>query len=387
MRILHIISNMRPEAGGPQEAVRLLLRNTPAGYSCEIVTLDDPASEFLQTELWKVHALGSAAKLTPWLRQNRDRFDGVILHGMWESLSFAVLRAIAGHKPYMVYPHGMLDPYFKRAFPLKHLKKWLYWLAVQYWVMRRAFRVVFTTEAERDLATQSFWLHRWNAMVVGLGAEAPPEDLAKCSAAFFDRCPAVQGHRFLLFLGRIDKKKGCDLLISALAASTPDDPTLHLVMAGPDSSGWASELQAAATKSGIADRIHWPGMLKGDAKWGAFAASDAFILPSHQENFGIAVVEALACGKPALITRPINIAKDVAIDGCGLVEDDTLRGTKLLINRWLALTDLERAAMSTRAKESFAARYDMLKNTAMLLEAFNTAPNEQPSVLAEVNQA
>jgi glycosyltransferase involved in cell wall biosynthesis len=387
MRILHIISNMRPEAGGPQEAVRMMLRYGAPGYTCEVVTLDDPSSEFLRTEPFTIHAAGSLSKLMSWLRTHRERFDGVILHGMWESLSVAVLWTIAGRKPYMVYPHGMLDPYFKHAFPLKHLKKWLYWLPVQYWVMRRAFRVVFTTEAERDLAKQSFWLHRWNPMVIGLGAETPPPDLAKCSEAFFDVCPAVRDHRFLLFLGRIDKKKGCDLLIPALAATTTADPSLHLVMAGPDSTGWTSELKSAAINAGVADRIHWPGMLKGDAKWGAFAASDAFILPSHQENFGIAVVEALACGKPVLITRPINIAADIAIDGCGFVEDDTLHGAKVLINRWLTLTDIERTTMGNRAKESFAARYDMRRNTATLLQAFNAAYVTHAENLAEVHRA
>jgi glycosyltransferase involved in cell wall biosynthesis len=387
MWILHIISNMRPEAGGPQEAVRMLLRYAPSGYDCEVVTLDGPSAEFLQAEPFTIHALGSASKLTPWLRANRDRFDGVILHGMWESLSFSVLRAIAGHKPYMVYPHGMLDPYFKRAFPLKHLKKWLYWLPVQYWVMRRALRVVFTTDAERDLATQSFWLHHWNAMVVGLGAEAPPQDFAQCTEAFFEHCPAVRGHRFFLFLGRIDKKKGCDLLIPALAASTATVPSLHLVMAGPDSVGWATELKTAATKAGVADCIHWPGMLKGDAKWGAFAASEAFILPSHQENFGIAVVEALACAKPVLITKPINIAADLAADGCALVENDTLEGTKRLLARWHALSADERAAMSTQARESFTARYDMRRNTATLLQTFAIAASEQARAVAEVHQA
>jgi glycosyltransferase involved in cell wall biosynthesis len=386
MRILHIISNMRPEAGGPQEAVRMLLRNAPAGYTCEVVTLDDPSAEFLKIEAFKIHALGSAARLTPWLRENRDLYEGMILHGMWESLSLSVLRAVAGRKPYMVYPHGMLDPYFKRAFPLKHLKKWLYWLPVQYWVMRRALRVVFTTEAERDLAAQSFWLHYWNAMVVGLGADTPPQDLAACSSAFFDRCPGVQGHRFLLFLGRIDKKKGCDLLIPALASSTAGDPSLHLVMAGPDSSGWAAELKAAAAKFGVADRIHWPGMLKGDAKWGAFAASEAFILPSHQENFGIAIVEALACGKSVLITKPINIAPVIAMDGCGLIEDDNLHGTARLIDRWINRTKLEREQMGLSAKESFAARYDMRRNTVKLLEAFDPVAAEQTRELAEVRR-
>jgi glycosyltransferase involved in cell wall biosynthesis len=387
MRILHIISNMKPEAGGPQEAVRMMLRSAPDDYISEVVTLDNAHADLFRTEPFTIHTLGSSAKLAPWLRTNRDRFDGVILHGMWESLSYTVLRTIAGHKPYMVFAHGMLDPYFKRAFPLKHFKKWLYWLPVQYWVMRRALRVVFTTATERDLAAKSFWLHRWTPLVVGLGAETPPQNLATCTATFIDLCPAVQGQRFLLFLGRIDPKKGCDLLINAFIAMRDTDPALHLVMAGPDSSNWRTELQTFAERSGVAERIHWTGMLRGDAKWGAFAASEAFILPSHQENFGIAVVEALACGKPVLVTKPINIAPDLAADGCALIEDDTLEGTTQLLTRWLALSDTEKSVMSQHALDTFATRYDMRRNTITLLQAFDTAVAEQPNALAEVHRA
>ena len=96
----------------------MMLRSTPDDCASEVVTLDDPAAPFLSTEPFTIHALGSWKNLVPWLRENRSRIDGVVLHGMWESLSLAVLRSIAGHVPYVVYPHGMLDPYFKRAFPL-----------------------------------------------------------------------------------------------------------------------------------------------------------------------------------------------------------------------------------------------------------------------------
>ena len=90
--------------------------------------------------------------------------------------------------------------------------------------------------------------------------------------------------------------------------------------------GCVRNLQPIVDEAGLSDRVHWPGMLKGDAKWGAFAVSDAFVLPSHQENFGIAVAEALACGRPVLISDQVNIAPEIEADGCGIVEHDTLEG-------------------------------------------------------------
>ncbi|HZL25458.1 MAG TPA: glycosyltransferase, partial [Acidobacteriaceae bacterium] len=169
MRILHIVGTMSAESGGPAEVARMLVELSPAGMTSEIATCDHPGEPALKSLTCPVHALGNtrpgffySAALIPWLRANRARFDGVIVHGLWTYPSYAAWRALAGHTPYIVFAHGMLDPWFKRAYPLKHLKKWLYWLAAQYWILRAAHRVLFTTETERDLARQSFWLSHWN---------------------------------------------------------------------------------------------------------------------------------------------------------------------------------------------------------------------------------
>ena len=108
----------------------------------------------------------------------------------------------------------------------------------------------------------------------------------------------------------------------------------HLVIAGPDEEGLKPELLSLASEAGVSDRVHFPGMLQGDAKWGAFYAAEAFVLPSHQENFGVAVAEALACGTPVLISNQVNIWREIAEDGVGLVEDDDLAGTMRLLERW-----------------------------------------------------
>ena len=374
----------------------MMLHNAPEGVESEVLTLDEPEAEYLRALPFRVHALGGerrgghSTKLVPWLRANGAGYDGVVVHGLWEYLSVAVLRAVAGRVPYVVFAHGMLDPYFKRASRLKHAKKWVYWLPVQYWVLRRARWVVFTTAAERDLATRSFWLHRWNAAVIGLGAEQPTEDREEreaCCAAFHALCPSVRESRYLLYLGRLDPKKGCDLLLEAFAAVYGDDAEMQLVMAGPDSVGWRAELQAAAQRAGVGERVHWPGMLTGAAKWGAFLGSEAFVLTSHQENFGIAVVEALACGRPVLVTRPINIANDLVADGCALVEADTAAGATRLLTRWRALPQEERVAMSARAVATVASRYDMRKNVRRLMELFRTQAEENVATEAEAEEA
>jgi glycosyltransferase involved in cell wall biosynthesis len=379
MRLLHVVSSLDPRYGGTSEAVRGMQQYSPEGYRNEVVTLDDPASPFLREAGFPVHALGPVVsgycftpRLIPWLMANRDRFDGVLLHGMWQYCGYAVWRTVGGRVPYVVFSHGMLDPYFKRAFPAKHLKKWLYWLAVEYWVLRGAWRVLFTSAEEAGLATQSFRLHRWHPLVASLGAAPPANEAEAQREAFFLLCPAVRGRRFLLFLGRIDPKKGCDLLIDAFAKLARQDPELDLVMAGPDPQNWRTELERKAEAGGAAGRVHWPGMLRGDAKWGAFRASEAFILPSHQENFGIAVAEALACAKPVLLSDKVNIAAEIGGDGAGLVEPDTAAGTARLLQRWIDLTAAQRAQMAERAGECFHERYDMRENAKTILRLFET---------------
>ena len=380
MNILHLVRSISPAYGGPTEAIRLLVEHAPAGYTAEIVTLDDPAQPFLQPTQNQmpcpVHALGSgdhpwyAAALLPWLKANRHRFDGALVHGLWQYTGVAAWLAFGNSLPYMVFAHGMLDPYFKRAYPLKHAKKWLFWLGAEYWMLRKAARVLFTTSAERDLAAESFFLHHWRPLVAPLGSIPPPAGPQSLIEAFETQMPTLRNRRFLLFLGRIDQKKGCDLLLRAFAALAPNEPDLHLVMAGPDPADWGADLQKMAAAVGVGDRVHWPGMLRGEAKWGAFSACEAFILPSHQENFGIAAVEALASGKPVLLAQPVNLAPDLERAGCAIMEPDTQVGTDRLIARWLALSHAARHAMGDRALAVFESQYDMRRNTETILRVF-----------------
>jgi glycosyltransferase involved in cell wall biosynthesis len=312
-----------------------------------------------------VHALGQrwlglyglSPRLWQWSHQNAGRFDGIVTHGVWNFPNLAVRSAArkAGTK-YGVFIHGALDPWFNKRYPFKHLKKLLYW-PLQYAVLRDALGVFFTTDSERDLAATSFRPNRWNSVVVPCVINEPEGNPAVQTRTFYDSIPALRGRRFLLFLSRIQQKKGCDLLIQAFAQVASSNPDLDLVMAGPDQVGWLQTLQEMAANLGIAHRVHWPGLLSGDTKWGAFRAADAFILPSHQENFGIAVVESLAAGRPVLISNQINIWRDIEREGVGLVDDDSFEGTLSLLSRWLALPKPARDAMAERCHPAFVSRF------------------------------
>jgi glycosyltransferase involved in cell wall biosynthesis len=382
MKLLHVIASIRAAGGGPAEAVRSLSAiHQRDGHSVEVVSLDDPTDAEVRNFPLCLHALGPARNtysfapaFVPWLRQNHARYDAVIINGLWQYHSFGAWRALRGTAtPYYVFPHGMLDPWFKRSFPLKHVKKWLYWPWTDYRVLRDARAVLFTCEEEKRLAPKSFALYRAHPVVTGLGTASPPDADA---TAFLDRHPELEGKRILLFMGRLHPKKGCDLLLEAFAATMANDPEWRLVFAGPDAFNWQKTLVARAQTLGIADRIVWTGMLRDSMKWSALAAAEVFALPSHQENFGIAVAESLACGVPVLISREVNIWREIESANAGFVAPDTVAGIISLLTRWQQLPEAERRTMQRNARQCFQQHFDIEQSAARLLEAIQSTAGD-----------
>jgi glycosyltransferase involved in cell wall biosynthesis len=388
MHILHVIDSFSPAAGGPPEAVRQLIKATlTTGTHVEVVCLDSPQAKFLLDLDCPVHALDQSflgryafsPRLWRWLHANAGRFDGMIMNGVWTFPGFA-LRCAArrARRPYGIFVHGALDPWFNRKYPLKHLKKLFYW-PFQYAVLRDAAAVFFTTKTERDLAKTSFRPNHWKSVVAALGIvedEHAGQNPAGEIEAFYRALPALRGRRFLLFLARIHEKKGCDLLIEAFARVAAAFPDVHLVMAGPDQMGIQAKLEGRAEQLGIAARVHWPGMIGGEVKWGALRACDALVLPSHQENFGVSVAEALLVGRPVLLSYPVNIWPEIENDGVGLADDDTLAGTVRLLQRWFSLAATEQAAMAARAQPCFAARFSLERTAATINQVFGSVKDE-----------
>jgi glycosyltransferase involved in cell wall biosynthesis len=372
MKILRSIHTVNPAFGGPAESVRqssdALARR---GHRVDVVTLDLPTDPWVRTFPVAVHALGPglgrygyAPQLSQWIHERHAQYDAVIVHGIWQYDSLAVWRGLRGSAtPYFVFPHGMLDPWFKRTYPLKHLKKWAYWPWAEYRVLRDATAVLFTSEEERRLARESFWLYRCNEVVVNYGTAAPDIDLTRAREDWFQSHPHLRGRRYLLFLGRLHPKKGCELVIEALAAvrqARGPAHTPHLVMAGPCADDeYLKRLKRLAGGDGEGSPVTFAGMLSASRKWGAFSAADAFVLPSHQENFGIAVVEALACGVPVLISNKVNIWREIDAARAGYVENDDLGGTTRLIERWLATAPDARAQMTDHARNCFARQFEI----------------------------
>jgi glycosyltransferase involved in cell wall biosynthesis len=389
LRILNVTSSIDPAAGGISESIlRLSKAVMNLGHDVETVSVDAPDSAWKESLQVPLHLKGPprgpleySRDFDQWLTQNCGRFDAIISHGLWRFNSGATRRAArAAGRPYFVFPHGMLDPWFKRYYPVKHLKKCAFWWFTEYFVLRDARAVLFTCREELLLARKSFWPYQCVERVVPLGTSEPASNRQEQQKAFAGAFPQLDTKRVILFLGRLHEKKGCDLLLRAFLDLLQTKPRevwrdLHVMMAGPCSHPEYQQLlkQLAGRCEALSPgSVSFPGMLSGDLKWGALRQAEVFALPSHQENFGIAVVEALACGTPVLISRPVNIWREIESSGAGLVDEDSIEGCSRLLAQWLNFSDEDKVGMAARAVGSFKQNFEITQTALSLIDTIRS---------------
>jgi glycosyltransferase involved in cell wall biosynthesis len=273
--------------------------------------------------------------------------DMVIAHGLWQWPGVKAWKCFRKYKtPYMVFPHGMLDPWFKRSYPLKHIKKQIYWYWKQGKILQDAYRVCFTTEEERRLAQKTFKPYKANEMISGLGVSEPPSSKDTHLKAIYSLFPDFKNKKVLLYLGRFHPKKGVDLLINSFLKQSKKNDIL--LLAGPldNADPHLKYLKEQTHKN--SNQIVWSGMLKDDLKWGALRMADALILPSHQENFGMVIAEALSVETPVFLTNKVNLWREVLDSGAGIVSDDDQGGIDHLIQQWV--TDVHYECLENASK-------------------------------------
>jgi glycosyltransferase involved in cell wall biosynthesis len=347
------------------------------GFDVEVVCADDPDSAWLPSWNPKVHAVGPGhldkygftPRLDRWLAANAKRFDAIVVNGIWMYFGYAVWKATRRiGTPYFVFIHGALDPWFRKKYPLKHIKKSIYWKLVEHRVLRDARRTLFTTQEEMLLADRAFAPYQCRPEVSGYGIERPnlPDTFDKEDAirTLTEAHPSLANRRFILFLARIHEKKGIDLLLRGFAACRHALRGMALVIGGPAGDGRIlDKLRNLASSLRIEEDVVWTGPLYGSAKWDAMRAAEVYVLPSHQENFGISVVEALACGVPVLVSDKVNIWREIQAARCGFVEPDDVAGTIRLLEAWAALPEPDKSRMRLNAKRSFAEHFDIARTS------------------------
>lgn len=300
------------------------------------------------------------------LARDLGAYDVVHVHSLYLYPQYAALRAAARRGlPWIVSPCGALDPALRgrnRA-PKAALDR-LY----QRRLLDDAALLHYKTPEEAALAADLRL--RAPAAIVPNGIDVAELAALPDPAPF--RARLAWAGPVVLTLGRLSHKKGLDLLIPALAASGSD---ALLVVAGPDDEGLTPRLQRLAREHGVGDRVRFVGMLRGAERLEALAAATVWALPSRSENFGTAVVEALAAGLPVVLSPAVAVAAEAAAAGAALVVP--LEAAALGAALAALLADGARRRELGAAARAFARRYDWSEVAPRLAELYARAAGRE----------
>jgi glycosyltransferase involved in cell wall biosynthesis len=216
--------------------------------------------------------------------------------------------------PYLIQPHGSLDPFI--YYHHRGRKRFMEW-GFQNRAIRKASAMMFTTAEERELAAP--FTFGTPGVVVPLGIGADEFAMMPEPGSFRRRQPEIGDKRIILFFGRVNFKKGLDILAKAFGAVARRRQDVHLVIAGPDNEGWGARVRTWLGEEGVLGRTTFTGMLLGPDKLAVLRDASMFVLPSYTENFGLAVIEAMAAGLPIIISDKVNIWREVESAGAGKV--------------------------------------------------------------------
>jgi glycosyltransferase involved in cell wall biosynthesis len=370
VRVVHVIPSLASQTGGPAFAVvGAAAALEPLGVESTIVTTDlaaaatgrrrralpedlPPAAAGLDVRIVpaRIGRLAYAPRFRRVLAEAVEGADAVHLHSLY------LLPQLAGYReasrrglPYVVSPHGALDPWLRARGRARKRAVDALW---QRRLLERAAILHVTTDEEarllEDVAPEV------PRAVVPIGIDwhelgrLPPPD------AFRRRVLNGRQGDIVLFLGRLTHKKGLDVLVEGFARAHAPDAVLAI--AGPDDEGLREGLEALADRAGVGSRVVFTGMLDGEEKLAALAGADVWALASHSENFGVAVVEALAASRSVLISPAVNIAQEVRMSQAAAIADPVPQAFGSALTSLLADQD-RRIELGVRARR-FAVRYD-----------------------------
>lgn len=403
MRILHVIHSLDPRSGGPSQAIRQMCRaQADAGIEVALMATKVQSSEpwapqneyveqlhrdrsFEGIELvvhdaygrqgsWRRYAYSPDSRT--WLARrlrDPDRCPDVVhIHGVFSHVTASAASvARANHVPYVVRPTGALDPdcyetgrrWLKRAFAKLLLQRDL----------REAAFVHATSDAEASSLGR--WVSRDRIRVIPLGVEVPQYDRTAVADRLRRKLPTIQGRRIVLFVARVAPIKRAELLVEAVARLRDTMPDLVLLIVGQDSGGMQA-VQAAIARHALHDGVVLLGFLQGADKQAAFAAADVFALPSIHENYGVAVVEAMAHGLPVLVTQGVASSVYVDASGCGLTVEGTPEAVTDGLRRLLAA---DRNELGRRGREYATEHLTCEAVVRRLTEMYRSCIDSQPT--------
>jgi len=364
LHICQVVANINRNIGGPAATVpRLSEALTKEGVSCALLTLNykqlGPQTEGAGYNLISVTGnyftrvmRGWSPTLNRCVRKASRKANIVHNHGLWMFPNFyARQAAITSRIPLIISPRGMLEDW---SLGRSRIKKFMAWSLFERVNLRSAALFHATSEMEAR-SVRKLGLHQPIAIIPN-GVEIPDRETNPDREKLERKHPELAGKRWLLFLSRIHPKKGVSELLRVWREIERDFSQWQLIVAGPDLEGYEPGMRREALNSKIANRVTFAGMLSGSERKAAFANADVFVLPTHSENFGIAIAEALAFGLPVITTKGAPW-KDLIAHRCGWWIDLGHAELMQSLKGALCLPKAELAAMGERGRALMAKKY------------------------------
>lgn len=332
MKILITIPYLAEVYGGPSKVVKEIAQSLgKTDTSVDVLTtnangtkkLEVPLNTWISQDHYRVRYVDCihrndlilSSPLGQWLAKHASDYSVVHTHNVF-SPTMAIARWVCRKKaiPYVTTPHGMLEPW---ALSYKASKKRLYYKHFEVPSLQTASAIHVLNQQEAEhVSTLGFS----QTKIVPNGIYQQEYESLPDSEIFYQKFPGLREKTIVLFLGRIDPKKGLDLLAPAFAQAKQKFPDAHLVVAGPDSISFLPTVQDYFDAAGCIDSVTFTGMLTGNIKKAALSAASVYVAPSYSEGFSMSVLEGMAAGLPCIITKQCNFPEAATAGVAHVVE-------------------------------------------------------------------
>jgi len=349
MKILHVTPSYYPAVkyGGPIQSVHLLNKflikkgvdvdvfTTTAGLENENIVYDDwNVIDNVRVKYFKYYGYehyNFSPTIFIELTKRVSKYDLVHITAVWNfPVLVASLSCLIKNKPFIISPRGTIN-YEAINLRSKYLKRLYYNMLAKHYI-KRASALHFTSQDEKDNVIKSLRLNN-KFFIVPNGLDLSKFKKLPLKGAFKEKFPSLNGKRYILFLGRINLKKGIDILLESFKDVLGVYNDIYLVIVGSSDDNYLNILKKMIANMKIEDKVIFTGFLSGDEKLAAYVDAEFFVLPSRSENFGMSVIEAMACGLPVLVSDKVGISKEISINASGIVfENEINKLTKAISN-------------------------------------------------------
>jgi glycosyltransferase involved in cell wall biosynthesis len=375
LRVIHVISGIDRADGGPTTAL-VRLAGAMARLQAEVTVFATPSSSRCFSVVEELRDMGvqvklgdcprrgfiRTARLRKALAEEVVRADVVHIHALWEEVQYqAASISRLQHKPFIVRPCGLLDPW---SMARHRVRKRLYLELRLKRQLNAAAAIHFTTALEeertRPLRIQAPTIVEPNGIDLDEFKDPPP------SGSFRKRFKIPETVPLALFLGRLHPKKGIELLIQSFADGAPPEAVLAIVGKGDPS--YEQELRRYAAACGLENRAKFVGFLQGRNRTAAYVDATVFVLPSYSENFANTIIESLAVGTPVIISDQVNLHNEIASAKVGGVVPTNSKALAAEIRGWLG--DIRRRESASANAGNFLQSYDLNTIAARWLQRY-----------------